>query len=500
MFALESLAIISGIELLLWWKPLWNGRKLLAWLLLLVLAIANVAVAFEFPGFWAILIVFTSVYRCINLARVAAARIQADYLFHASRQTSLWLIGTQLVIVALAACSRHYRPDTTWWWSFAAGLELLCASGLLVAAQRHVRATRPPKLGEPYAVKDLPTVTVAIPARNETTDLEECLQSVVASTYPKLEIVVLDDCSQNKRTPEIIRGFAHNGVRFIAGETPPGQWLAKNYAYAQLAAAANGDVLLFCGVDTRFEPDSINALVRILLQKQKSMLSILPRNLTPKSATIAGWFMQPNRYAWELALPRRFVRRPPVLSTCWLITREALAAAGGFKAVRRKGVPESYLARATANSGDTYSFLQADPTIGVSSRKNPDEQRATAIRTRYLQLHRRPELTAAVGLAELTVLVGPLPLFLISLTGRHWIVAGLFALSFILNSLLYSRIFSLAYRQFTLKSLWMFVPAVLYDIGLLNYSMWQYEFGEVLWKGRNVCIPVMRVIPELPKS
>jgi hypothetical protein len=29
--------------------------------------------------------------------------------------------------------------------------------------------------------------------------------------------------------------------------------------------------------------------------------------------------------------------------------------------------------------------------------------------------------------------------------------------------------------------------------------MWQYEFHEVLWKGRNVCLPVMRIIPNLPK-
>jgi hypothetical protein len=29
--------------------------------------------------------------------------------------------------------------------------------------------------------------------------------------------------------------------------------------------------------------------------------------------------------------------------------------------------------------------------------------------------------------------------------------------------------------------------------------MWQYEFGEVIWKDRNICIPIMQVVPELPK-
>ena len=37
------------------------------------------------------------------------------------------------------------------------------------------------------------------------------------------------------------------------------------------------------------------------------------------------------------------------------------------------------------------------------------------------------------------------------------------------------------------------------DIVMLHISMLRYEFGTVNWKGRNVCIPVMRVEPSLPK-
>ena len=38
-----------------------------------------------------------------------------------------------------------------------------------------------------------------------------------------------------------------------------------------------------------------------------------------------------------------------------------------------------------------------------------------------------------------------------------------------------------------------------YDLILLHISMWKYEFSVVDWKGRNVCIPAMHVIPHLPK-
>ncbi|HVX57233.1 MAG TPA: glycosyltransferase family A protein [Candidatus Saccharimonadales bacterium] len=492
--ALLALGIVSCAELLLWWTPLWRWRRVAAPCLLAGIAITTVALLAAQSALWTALVAVFSAYRCVNLGRVAANRIQADFLFHTSWQSYWWLVSFQLLTVTIAAASRHYELTSSQWQMAGAAGTLGCAIGLLGSALRHGRTTKPRPVRR-LTSAELPTLTVAIPARNETTDLEECLESVLTSTYPKLEVIVLDDCSQNKRTPEIIRGFAHSGVRFIAGDEPPQSWLAKNYAYAQLAKAANGEVLLFCGVDTRFAPDSFTVLVETLLQRHKTMLSVLPRNAAPpRGSGLAAWFMQPNRYAWELALPRRLLRRPPVLSTCWLITRPALQAAGGFAAVRRKGVPESYLARVTATANDGYSFLQAGTTIGLTSRKVPAEQRATAVRTRYLQLHRRPELVVGVGLAELGVLLGPFGLLIAALLESTAALAILAALSVVLNVILYARLVNLTYRRFVLKGVWLLPLAVLYDFGLLNYSMWRYEFREVVWKGRNVCIPVMRVI------
>ncbi len=499
MLSLLGLGVASCLELLLWWSPLWKRRKAAAPAVLALVTLATAWLAAINPAAWASLISLFSLYRCVNLGRVAADRIQPDYLFHSSRQTSLWLIGLQAATAAIAGLNRAWGPASgLWWWGAAALISLGCAIVLLVSTLRHLRTTKPPQLTQKFADAQLPALSVAIPARNETTDLEECLQSLLASTYPKLEILVLDDCSQNKRTPEIIRGFAHAGVRFIAGKEPPDSWLAKNYAYTQLAAAANGDVLLFCGVDTRFSSYSLDVLVKTLLQKRKNMLSVLPRNAEPRAAGLTAWFMQSNRYAWELALPRRLLRRPAVLSTCWLITRAALQAAGGFEAARRKGVPESYLARAAA-ANDGYSFMQADESIGVSSQKTADEQRATAIRTRYLQLHRRPEFTAAVSLAEFSVLLLPPIMLLVSAVNRHWLIAAMSGLSLVINIVIYTKLINLTYRRFLVRGLWLLPVAALYDIGLLNYSMWQHEFREVLWKGRNVCIPVMRVIAKLPE-
>ncbi len=71
---------------------------------------------------------------------------------------------------------------------------------------------------------ELPSVTLAIPARNETHAIRETLTEAVASEYSRLEILVIDDCSQD-RTPQIIRDFAHDGIRFIQGTELNENWL-----------------------------------------------------------------------------------------------------------------------------------------------------------------------------------------------------------------------------------------------------------------------------------
>ncbi len=494
----SALGVLSGFELLLWWSPVWHLRKPLAAVLLVILSFATGLLLAQHLSSWVVLISVFSVYRVINLLRLVQSRIQPDYLYFASRQTALWLISAQIFIVLIAQAGNYIYIDSSDWLYVLAGLQLAGSLIILSYGLKQLKATQPVVSEEGLADRELPALTVAIPARNETTDLEACLQTLVASTYPKLEILVLDDCSQNKHTPEIIRSFAHDGVRFIAGKVPPSQWLAKNYAYAQLADEANSELLLFCGVDVRFEPHSLQAIVKNSLQTKQNMISILPCNVRSGGGKLRALLVQPSRYFWELSMPRQPLLRPPVLSTCWLITRKALKLAGGFEAVTHKAVPESYLARQTAANGESYSFIQSSETFGVSSHKSFQEQRDTAVRTRYPQLHRRIELVALIGMLEFGVLVWPFILLATAILGRAWPLAIMAALTCVTNTALYFKIVNLTYRTRNLRGLWFLPIAALYDIGLLNYSMWQYEFDEVIWKGRNICIPIMRVIPHFP--
>jgi len=498
LLAVGLFAGAATIELLLWLLPASRLRAGVAVAVALLVAATSVLTIRAQPGVMSALIALISAYRICNLWRVIRARMHEQYLRRLAFQASAWIIGMQATLLLLWEAGIRVGGKPHHVILGIAYVALVAAVVLLLSTVRHLRTTRPPRIEENVTDRDLPTLTVAIPARNETDDLQACLESVVASDYPKLEILVLDDCSQNKRTPEIIRSFAHAGVRFIQGAPPDENWLAKTYAYQRLYEEANGEFIVFCGVDARFAPHSLRRLLLALLQKRKSMVSIIPKNAIPSFFNEHdSSLIQPMRYAWELALPRRLFRRPPVLSTCWLIKRDVIRSAGGFAAVSRSIVPESYFARVAAVH-DGYTFMQSDRHIGIASDKPFSEQRETAVRTRYPQVRRRIELVVFFTIAELCCLIAPYAFAIAALTGhgsRELLFVSLAAV--ILLTLAYSFVVALTYRTPLTRSLILLPVAAAFDIGLLNYSMLMYEFSRIDWKGRNVCIPVMRIADRL---
>jgi len=496
MFVLFGVSV--ALEVLLFTLPfLWSARKILSPIATLLSVVATAGLVGLFPNTGTVLLLIASMYRVFNTRRIVQARMHERYLRRATRRTALLISLGQLVLMGAWWTWYQTAASRQALWLVLAGAQVVAAAILLASTLRRIRRTHP--ILDPNAFftdAELPSVTVAIPARNETQDLQECLESLVASNYPKLEIIVLDDCSQNKHTPEIIRSFAHDGVRFIQGEEPKATWLAKNQAYDRLAQEASGEYVMFCGVDLRFDADSIRRLVTIMLTKRKRMISILPHLQTVNGGLPV---LQAMRYWWELVPPRRFFGRPAVLSSCWMIERKALRQTGGFAAVTRAIVPEAYFAKALVRD-DAYSFMRSNMVLGITSVKQAVDQRDTAIRMRYPQLHRRPEQALITSLVEFTFLILPFVMasagWWLPITGLTQACAALAAVLLVITYQCMASASQLGHQLFGLVATPIMVAA---DICVIYQSMWQYEFSEVVWKDRNVCIPVMHTVPHLPK-
>ncbi|MCS6807305.1 MAG: glycosyltransferase family 2 protein [Bacteroidota bacterium] len=211
-----------------------------------------------------------------------------------------------------------------------------------------------PQYPEQYASN--PLVSVLIPARNEATTIANCLAGLLGQTYKNLEIIVLDDYSEDK-TAEIVREFAQHypQVRLISGRPLPTGWTGKNWACQQLSAAARGAIYIFTDADNTHAPNAVENTVRWMQRYDLSMLSAFPQQQTETlpeqlSVPVVDMFV----YA-ALPLWLTYVLPYPSLSAAngqWIaFTRQAYVELGGHLSVRQHIVEDIELSRATKVHG-----------------------------------------------------------------------------------------------------------------------------------------------------
>jgi len=470
----------------------WKFRKVLA----VIAVILNVLIVFYLTlqglNFVSFLLVLTTIFRAINLMRLYEARMHEQYLRRVTTRTWLVLCASQISVLTLLNLIDIEANTVVLYLSI---FQVIVSFGLFVITIRNLYKTRYQSADIHLPDSRIPTVTVAIPARDESPDLQECLISVLGNNYPKLEVLVLDDCSSDK-TPEIIRSFAHDGVRFIKGETVSANWLAKNLAYDKLTDSSSGDYILFCGADVRFATNSIRKLVETLLSKEKYMMCVLT---TDNTSGFLASLIQPLLYWWELALPRRTFNRPPVFSNCWIIRRNELLKLGGFESVHRMIVPEGFFARELIKN-DKYSFIRSDSDLGITTQKSAEDQLEKAVRTRYPQIRRRPELVMAILLFELVLFIIPILIFSTGFWSRFSVAQMLSAIGYLILIITHVCIVQFSNPTKTLVSFLNFPFVALTEIFLGCLSMFKYEFSTVNWKDRNICIPVMHGLSTTHKN
>ena len=162
----------------------------------------------------------------------------------------------------------------------AAIIATLLYGGLLLIVAYRYRSRRP-RLADYEAAAGGPLVSVIIPARNEALNIGRCVRSILAATYPALEVIVVDDRSTDG-TGDVVRRLIDdpvlaNRLRVISGaELPPG-WFGKVWAMVQGYRAARGVLLLFADADTRHDPELIARAVTAHARERAHLLTVLPR-------------------------------------------------------------------------------------------------------------------------------------------------------------------------------------------------------------------------------
>lgn len=121
---------------------------------------------------------------------------------------------------------------------------------------------------ENFEVDDakLPTVSVIVPCYNEEEGVCRTVESLLATGYPKLQILVIDDGSKDK-TWSIVQKYKTNPCVALYTKQNGGKYTALNYGLER----TNADIVGCLDADSTIHPGSLMASVKTFLMDQEAM-------------------------------------------------------------------------------------------------------------------------------------------------------------------------------------------------------------------------------------
>ncbi len=239
---------------------------------------------------------------------------------------------------------------------------LLAFLGLV---RRNLRDYQKP---EQLMPESTPTLSICIPARNEASNIEECLRGLLNQHYRAFELLVLDDCSEDT-TAEIVSRIAleDSRVRLVhGGKIAPG-WAGKAYACSQIANLSRGEYILFMDADTQAAPELLGSALAKMESTNADLLSTFPYQITesfwervvlPMLHFLIITFL-PIRQVWES-------KSPALCAACGqflLFRREFYFKIGGHESISHSFHDGLQLARRVKRIGGKAALYDASKLI-----------------------------------------------------------------------------------------------------------------------------------------
>jgi len=238
-----------------------------------------------------------------------------------------------------------------------------------------------------------PLVSILIPAYNAENWIVYTLRSAVGQTWPRTEIIVVDDGSRDG-TAEVVRGFGAKNVKLVSTDNQ-GLSAAVNTAYKH----CQGDYIQELDSDDILAPDKI-----------ERQLAALRESDSPRTLLSGPWaaFHYRTRRAqfvrnalWEDLTPVEWLLRKMggnlhMQNATWLVSRELAEAAGPWDTRLHYDQDGEYYCRVLLASNGTRFvreariFYRASNTsrvsyIGNSERKKNSLYRSMKLHIEYLR-------------------------------------------------------------------------------------------------------------------
>ncbi len=219
------------------------------------------------------------------------------------------------------------------------------------------------------AMAAFPRVSVVVPARNEERHLAGAMRSILSLDYPDLEIIAIDDRSDD-RTGEILDELAAADPRLRVlhvTELPDG-WLGKNHALQCAAEEATGELILFTDADVFFEPTVLARAVACVREGGLDHLTIVADVLTPSlpiemfvvafAVSFVGYFRP-----WRMGDPNSSATVG--IGAFNLVRKQIYFDAGGHRPIAMRPDDDLKLASLLRDHGARQAFGAAGGMVAV---------------------------------------------------------------------------------------------------------------------------------------
>ena len=220
-------------------------------------------------------------------------------------------------------------------------------------------------------IESPPLVSILVPARNEAENIKRCLLSLSKQDYPNIEILVLDDNS-NDDTSIIVEDFAKkdNRVKLITGKPLESGWIGKSYACYQLSKYAKGKYFVFTDADTLHFKNSISSTIGCLTGNNLGALSAIPKQIMVSfhERMVVTWV----HFGILILLPLFLIKKSknPLFSTAngqfMLFRREVYEKIGGHESIKTKILEDIHISKQVKRYG--YNFMIFDGSKNIYCR------------------------------------------------------------------------------------------------------------------------------------